>query len=305
MAMLTSSESTGFGEDLAEALHSTESTVSASVNADKIGDSRMKETIELEEQVGKDCEYWNTVLDKTWDILSSGRTFEYLYDTLEKLHYGDQYLLKALIISAVCGCAINTMGTHIHASGPHGCGKSDAVKKASMLIDDRHILSSALTTQAIYYLGDEINEGTIVFIDDLTWSGELGTTVKRCTTEFQKGAARALVKELEGESKKAQKRLTFWITSVDNQADEQIRDRFLMIEVESNPEHKKAVLDFMKRRDQGIESDDDLNFRIDVCKCIMADIHEHLFEVIIPFAERIMFSGEQRGYGILSDMIKC
>ena len=239
------------------------------------------------------------------ELIANGRTYEYIHGTWTKLHHADEYLGKALIVSSVCGCATNTKGTHIQVSGKHGSGKSDAVKKACMLMDNDHLIDSDMTPQAIFYLEDKIKPGTVISIDDMAWVGELGTTVKRCTTKFQEGATHTIVKDLDSDVKTSQKRLTFWITCVDSQADEQIRDRFLMIEVESNPEHKKAVLDLMKCHDKGIGSDKDLKFEIAVCKYIMADIHKHLFEVVIPFAERIEFEGDQRGYGIFSDMIKC
>jgi hypothetical protein len=77
-----------------------------------------------------------------------------------------------------------------------------------------------------------------------------------------------------------------------------------MIEVKSSPEHIEKVLEFMKAKDKGADAGDNPDDEIIICKLITEDLHNQRFEVIIPFADKIQFTGEQRGYGIFGDMIK-
>jgi hypothetical protein len=60
----------------------------------------------------------------------------------------------------------------------------------------------------------------------------------------------------------------------------------------------------MKEKDQGAEASDTPDEEIIICKLITEDLHNYTFEVVIPFADRIRFTGEQRSYGIFGDMIK-
>lgn len=249
-------------------------------------------------------EFSPEVIAKAQEIIDGGTSYEFLYSTWQRMHYGDEELGKILIISTAVGCSTNTKGLHVLASGPRGSGKTDAVNKALHLVDVNHRFPGNVTPQALFYHRDGFEPGTIIGIDDLKWNDDLGVSVKQITARFQERVKRATVKEQEGCEFEAQKRLTFWVTSVDNQGDEQIRDRFIMIEVSSTPEHKKKVQEHMKLQDMGVDDPDVMAFDISVCQCIVADMHKQEFDVIIPFADRIVYDGDNRGYGMLGDMIK-
>ncbi len=82
------------------------------------------------------------------------------------------------------------------------------------------------------------------------------------------------------------------------QADEQIRDRFILVEIDNSPEHNADVLSFMGRQASGkAPTEFDLKERIRICQEIVRRIRsEEPFNVVVPFAERIAFTGDPRAF---------
>ena len=119
-------------------------------------------------------------------------------------------------------------------TGEKGCGKSDSAKKMIRLLPPKYAFDGSMSPKFLYE--SNLQDGTTILVDDMSWNDELGITVKRVTTDFSTGSHRGTKKDMESLKEKTPARLTFWVTSVDNQADEQLRDRFMMAEVDSSPE---------------------------------------------------------------------
>lgn len=239
-------------------------------------------------------------------IIGEGKTFEYIYGVWRTRHHGDAALGKALLLSVGCQSIRNSRGIHIQAGGGSGMGKSDAALQMAELMPTEYLLDGDVTPQALFYSAGLMKDGTIVLIDDIVWRDELGSSVKKITTKFQQGAVKNATVKMEGEIKRTRKRLTFWVSCVDSQADEQIRDRFILANVDESPEHIKDVLAAMKVQDSG-EAADSAAMRYEelVCQELIRDLKTKDFEVVIPFSKRIQFRGEPRAYRIFSDMVKA
>jgi hypothetical protein len=233
--------------------------------------------------------------------------FSVLYNTWTKMHYGDECLGKALIASIACGLNKKSKGIHICVVGPSGCGKSDAQDCAIKLMPEEYRFDGKITPQALYYAGHSIHPGTVISIDDIRWSDDLGETVKTITSVYQKASKKMSVNDGVGSLEEAADRLTFWVSQVDMQADEQIRDRFIIVEVESGEERINEVKSFMNAKYMGeglkpghLEAD------IEFCKEIVRAIRESgPFDVVIPFADKIHVPGDLRAHAMFVDLVQA
>lgn len=53
---------------------------------------------------------------KVQEIISEGRTYDYLMDAWQRHHYGDTVVGKILILSVGCGSILNAKGFHVQVS---------------------------------------------------------------------------------------------------------------------------------------------------------------------------------------------
>jgi hypothetical protein len=239
-------------------------------------------------------------------IISAGESFEYIYKIWQSRHLGDAKAGKALIISTGAQSCTNTAGINVILNGPRGCGKSDILQRAAELMAEEYVLFGNMSPQAIYYHAELMPAGAIIAYDDITWNDTFASVQKRCTTKFQDGADHRTVIDGKPKTHRTKERLAFWCTSVDRQFDEQVQDRYWSHNVEDTPTHKAEVIGFMKARDAGIDREVEER-ETAICRAIIRDLKDHLFEVVLPFAERItVLEGVgERGYKILSDLVKA
>ncbi len=240
-------------------------------------------------------------------ILESGKAYGYLCDTWQSLHIGDSHVGKCLISTIPQSSILNSKGVHVSIAGEGGRGKSDCLHKALALIPSDHKFAGDLTPKALFYQNDAICAGMIIAIDDIVWTDPFGHTVKKITDHFQEKTPNATVQNGEGACGEAPELLTFWCTQVDMQTDEQLRDRFILVEVDNSPEHNAEVISFMKRQASGtIPTGIDLKERIGICQDIVRLIlDQDPFNVVVPFAERIAFTGDPRAWRMFEDIIKA
>lgn len=246
---------------------------------------------------------------KAKEIIEAGTSYDYILDVWKSRHFGAVIVGKVLLVSVGPGSIKNSKGIHVQICGKAGSGKSDAAMKMAELMNPKWMLSSALTPQVLFYPTEGFIDGSIVFVDDIVWKSELGVSVKRITSAFQTGAQRVVTTDGFGIRQTSNKRLTFWVTSVDSQADEQIRDRFILVESDSSEAHLKKCLDLLKAKAAGktvgktVWVDDD--FETAVCHYLIKDIRTFWGEVVIPFAEDIEFqSDDLRAFTMFTDMVK-
>jgi hypothetical protein len=250
-------------------------------------------------------EFEGRVQAKAKEIIDAGESYNYILDVWKSRHFGATIVGKVLLASVGPGSIKNSKGIHVQICGKAGSGKSDAAIKLAKLIDPKFVFNSAVTPQVLFYPIEGFVDSTVVYIDDMVWGSDLGTSVKRITNAFQDGAPRTVTTDGVGIKQTSKKRLTFWVTSVDSQADEQIRDRFILVESDSSAAHLAKCLEMLKAKDAGetnlVEEDE---FETAVCHYIIRDIKEFFGEVIVPFAKNIEFKGDLRAYTMFGDMVK-
>ena len=248
----------------------------------------------------------NEAKAKAKEILLKGEAFDYILHVWQKRHHGDATLGKALLFSLGCQSIANSKGIHVAVTGEGGYGKTDGLEEMGKLIDPKFWKFGGMTPQSLFYQGPDMPDSVVVGLDDMVWGSELGTTIKRITAQFQAGATRMTLKEMQGAEVRSSKRIAFWTSCVDNQSDEQIRDRFIMYSVKCGQERSKEIIDYMKAADEGNQPLPEYAFETGVCQAITHDLKTKTFNVKIPFATRIKVEGviAPRAYAMFRDMIR-
>lgn len=239
--------------------------------------------------------------------IEESAAFEILYGTWADMHYGDEYVGKYLIATIANGSNKKSKGVHVCVIGSSGCGKSDSQEAATKILPPEYLFDGSITPQSLYYAGGSISPGSIISIEDLRWNDDLGESVKKITSRFQEPAQRLTVTDGMSALETASEQLTFWVSQVDMQADEQIRDRFIICEIDSSEEHINKVKEFLGREYMGKNMKPmTLDESIKLCQEMVRVIRESgPFEVVIPFADRIHVPGDLRPYRMFMDTISA
>jgi len=241
-------------------------------------------------------------IKKAREIAEAGQTFNYILGVWQKRHTGDAPLGKALLFSLGSQSVSNSKGIHVLATGEGGYGKSDGITQMGKLVHPDFWRNGGVTPQSLYY--SDMPDSVVVGLEDVIWNSELGVSVKRITSDFQEGASKTTTIDMKGVEVHTAKRIAFWASCADNEADEQLRDRFLMYCVRADPERRKAIIGHMQTLDEGEQLPGEYDFETLVCQALIYDLKQKLYHVAIPFAKRIKFEGDPRAYGIFSDMVK-
>jgi energy-coupling factor transporter ATP-binding protein EcfA2 len=242
---------------------------------------------------------------KAKEIIDVGNSYDYILSILAKRYFGTPLIGRILLLSVGSGSISDSSGIHVQICGKAGSGKSEAAKKLSDLVHPKYRLVANVTPQALFYPIESFVDSSVVFIDDIVWKEELGNSVKKITGMFQDGAERIVTTDGMGKRQTSAKRLTFWVTSVDNQAEEQVRDRFFLVECDSSVAAMKKIKDSIFARASGkttLKVDD--TFETAVCHALFEELKSCVSEVVIPFSETIKFDGDTRASMMFLDMVR-
>jgi hypothetical protein len=219
-------------------------------------------------------------------IAEHGDVLKFLIKQAQKNHIGDTDVLKHLLASISCTNSLTSAGIQPELNGEKGHGKTDAVKAVFHLVPDRWKLAASISAKALYY-HQGLLPGSIIFSDDVQWSEDLISTVKRSMGSFQEPQTHfTLDKNRNPLPHTMPERLVWWLSSVESVADDQLKDRQYSLDIDDGKDHAKKVSDYLKNSrsqkkvrfsaDQGIE----------IAREIVSLIKEHApFKVVIDCAE--------------------
>lgn len=243
--------------------------------------------------------------EKTADkILRKGKPIKYILKTVEKKHIGDTKTEEAICISIAGQSCTNTAGIHITVNGESGSGKSDGFKKHMHLVPAKWKRETTLSAKALFYMN--LKAGMIIYSDDTDMDPELSEVFKQSTTNYQNITYRTTVKDQNRLIVSIPPRINWYLTSVESHVSDQVLNRRLTVETDASVAQKQAIFNMQKSLEaQGINPNE-VTFRVLVCRRMYAMIKEHLFNVRIPFAERIHFNdvSNSRIFPLFCDMIK-
>lgn len=219
-------------------------------------------------------------------IMEHGDVLKFLVRQAQRNHVGDEDVLKHLLASVACTNSQTSAGIQPELNGEKGHGKTDAVRAVFHLVPDKWKLAASISAKALYYYKD-LPAGAILFSDDVQWSEDLISTVKRSMGNFQEPQTHfTLDKNRNPVPMTMQPRLVWWLSSVESVADDQLKDRQYSLDIDEGRDHAREVSDFLRRS----RSKKTIRFSVDrgtmIAREILAAIKEHEpFRVVIDCAE--------------------
>jgi len=237
-------------------------------------------------------------------ILGRGEPIKYIMKTIEKKHVGDEFTEEGICISIAGQCCLNTAGIQIVVNGESGSGKSDGTKKHLHLVPKKWKRSTSLSAKALYYM--DLKPGMIIFSDDVNMDPELEEVFKQSTTNYQEYTFRTSVKDQERHTISIPPRINLFLTCVQSNVSDQTLNRQLVFETDDSLEQKRKIFELQRRMEVEGINPLEVTLRVLICRRIYAKLKENMFNVRIPFADRIdiLDKSNSRIFPMLCDMIK-
>jgi hypothetical protein len=259
-----------------------------------------------EEKEDEEDDIPDDIKNEAMEIIYNGDPVKKILDTHQALHVGDESLAISLLVSTGIQSVKNSEGIHPKASGNSGKGKTHCCKTMLHLIPKPYKLKTTLSDKAIYYM--DIKEGTVIFSDDVNLSEALEDVIKRATSSFQEGDTyTTLNKNREKQELTIPPRVVWWLTSVDDDQSLQLLNRQFGGCVDESEGQDMAVLDFQKNMLVSGEVALPENRDVKICRHILKDVKENLYNVLISYAHDIEWKDlkNRRNFLIFADIIKA
>lgn len=237
-------------------------------------------------------------------ILSRGEPIKYIMKTVSKTHVGDENTIEAMCVSIGGQACLNTAGIQINVNGESGSGKSHGAKSLLHLIPKRYKRSTSLSAKALYYM--ELRPGMIVFSDDTDMDVELQSIFKQSTTNYQEETHRTTVKDQKKQVITIPPRINLMLTSVESHVSDQVLNRQLTFETDISGSQKLNIFGMQQKTECDCVNPLDVTFRVLVCRRIFSKIKDQMFNVYIPFADKINLEdySNSRIFPLICDMIR-
>lgn len=240
-------------------------------------------------------------------ILMTGDPVNYVLDVFNTLHIGDRGIGEVLMLSTGSSSVSNCQGLHPKLSGESGKGKSHSCKAMIHLMPAEYVVSTSLSAKAVFYHGEALKPGSVLFSDDVELSPELESIIKRSTSDFHKGVEHMTVNiRREAETLRMAPRIVWWLASVDSELDMQTLNRQIGVDVDDSEATDKLVMEQQLRAAGDGRPEYPETFEVQVCREIFRAVKEHFVSVVIPFHDRIEWRGgeNRRNLPVFLDMVK-
>jgi hypothetical protein len=266
---------------------------------------RYGETQQPKTATTKEVQQAPEIIAQALEIMKNGDPIKYVLDVYNKHHAGDRETGLALLCGVACQSTITSSGLHPAINGPSGGGKSHAAISFVHLIPEEHKLVASISAKALLYM-ENLKSGTVVFVDDIVLNDELKSIMKRSSTFYQIGMQHDTVtKAGKPLSLHTPPRIMWVITSVDSDYGDEVLNRMLALDVVTTTEQKEAVIEHMMKKAASGQDDLPENSEVLICREIIRQIKQHIFNVVIPFANRIEWKDKDsaRNLGIFLDLV--
>ena len=195
-------------------------------------------------------------------------------------------MIKHLLASIACINSVISAGIQPELNGEKGHGKTDAVKAVFHLIPEKFKLAASVSAKSLYY-HQGLLAGSIIFSDDVQWSEDLISTVKRSMGSFQEPQTHfTLDANRNPLPHTLPPRLVWWLSSVESVADDQLKDRQYSLDIDEGKDHSRDVSDFLKNSRAEKKVRFSVDPRIEIAREIVSQIKTHEpFKVVIDCAK--------------------
>lgn len=173
--------------------------------------------------------------------------------------------------------------------GEKGSGKSSGVLAALHLMPRDYVCEAALSPNALFRF--EMNDKSIIYIDDDTWNPELGAAIKRYMNDVTKGTEYiTLNQNREPERLKFPLKCMFITSCVGDSGDDQLLDRQFRITVSKGPDKQKNH-QMMVKKEIATGQNRRLieNKEIEIVRRALLKFRDCEFRVVIPEAMKMRF----------------
>lgn len=211
--------------------------------------------------------------------------FDYFAKVFTMFHSGDRATIETLLVSWALQACINTEGIQPTISSEMGKGKTSGIHAALHMHPQEYVNIGTVSPKVIFYMGNAMRPGSVIFLDDIELSNDLNDVMKRSMSSFQKEAIHiTLAKDSEGNF--SPKKLhspprLLWITTntkVDV-GDDQLRDRQYIIPTDTDPNAEKNFDMFIATKNsEGREDYPEID-EVKICRDIIKLIKTNLFKV--------------------------
>ena len=246
------------------------------------------------------------IIEEARRIIYTGDPVKKIIETHATLHVGDEPLARALLVSIGIQSVINSDGIHPKVSGDSGKGKTHCCKAMMHLLPDKYKFNTTLSDRAIYYM--DIPEGAVIFSDDIDLSETLEGIIKRSTSNFQEGDTyTTLDKNLDVRELYIPPRISWWLTSVDDDQSIQLLNRQFGGGIDESEGQDDAVFDFQKHNLKTGVTGLPENRDVAICRCIIDDIKQQLYTVVVPYSDDISWidKSNRRNFLIFGDILRA
>lgn len=248
-------------------------------------------------------------------VIDSGDSIEYILATWLSLYVGNRETGQILIAAIGCQVILNSDGIHPKFSGRSGTGKTVCIEIMLHLCPQEYVVNATISDKAMFYA--ELKPGTIIFQDDAVLTESITGTIKRSTSRFQQGVKHVTVMKqtqntagqtgIQKQELEIPARVSWWITSVDNNQEKQLLNRQILLETDETPDQDEKVYQKqVELAEKGIAKLPDTDGAL-ICREIIRDLKEHTFIVKIPFARTIVwkYKSDRRAFSMFCDIIKA
>jgi energy-coupling factor transporter ATP-binding protein EcfA2 len=143
-------------------------------------------------------------------------------------HSGDNEVLHTCIYAMALQSCKNTKGLHAKATGKKGSGKSTAIAAALHLAPHETVCKGSFSDMALFRKVRNIRHPRIM-LDDVVLSEKQTANIKRATGAFQEKCEHSTIVENKDEVFFIPERSVFLMTSVNEEGDDQLVDRFIAL----------------------------------------------------------------------------
>lgn len=201
---------------------------------------------------------YNALREKAREVYLSGKALEYLINSCQREHIGDELIQKTLFLSYVSSYIENNKGIHVVIEGLSGYGKSDNAKVVISRLPSKDVLIGGFSNQACFYLSKPEIEHTpegdithppkfhshmVVWIDEQRLNDDTEEALKASTSDWNTPYTKYVTqKKRNGELKVDElfipSRTPRWFTRAKFVCDRQTANRVLFMRVDESQAHK-------------------------------------------------------------------
>ncbi len=251
------------------------------------------------------------------DIVTDGEPVNYILDAMETMHVSDKPIILACALSKF-STMTDTPNIHIQAIGSSGKGKSVLVKMRKLFPTELrpHLLADISPKALVYAQKSGMKmDGMHMIVSESEALASETLIVLRLLTDTEREETETtehwtVDPKAEGASKFMRMPITgqqlVWLSSVEPVKDEQLRNRFIYLNVDESLETDKAVLEFQKKRAILMMRDKPLP-EFEVIKEMHTILNAVHRTVIIPYIKEIEwpYFDNRRNFPLFVSMVRA